>query len=174
MSTTYADKKGAGGRLQNYDSHGRYAKTNYFISESPKESKKEKAQRREKHRREELFNRVKKSKDPYLFDVFLAIEDEMPGEVVGVNTKKFDCNIGHEREFDIITKNCIIEVKGQQVRRKLTQFLQQKSYAESKRKRHIVFAPEILSACQRDYEKNGIVITKSLNELIRIIKEFKK
>lgn len=37
---------------------------------------------------------------------------------------------------------------------------------EVRRKLHIVFAPEILPACQQDYEKNGIVITKKLNELI--------
>ena len=82
--------------------------------------------------------------------------------------------IGHPREFDIITKKCIIEGKGKQVRRKLTQLLQQKEYAISKGKNHIVFAPNILFPCKNDYENHGIKITTSISDMLKEIKEGKK
>lgn len=167
-------KRGAGGKLQNYDSHGRYAKTNYSFLYEVKPSRKEKARRKEEARRDALYHRAKNSKDPYLLEVFLAIEKEMPGEVTGVNEIRFDPNIGHPREFDILTKKCIIEVKGKQVRRKLTQLLQQKEYAISKGKNHIVFAPNILFPCKNDYENHGIKITTSISDMLKEIKEGKK
>jgi len=51
-----------------------------------------------------------------------------------VNKKKFDTFINDNREFDIITNKCIIEVKSGKVQRCLKQFLQQKRYADSKNK----------------------------------------
>lgn len=168
-------KKGAGGRQQSYDARGRYVSNQVMITPTDaKISKKEKAVKAEVIRRTNLMNRARKSKDAFLFDAYLAIESEFPGEVVAVNDMRFDENIGREREFDIITKKCIIEVKSKQVRRKLTQLQQQKLYAESKNKKHIVFAPEILPACKREYEQNGIVITTSKYELLQAMKGVKK
>ena len=118
-------KKGAGGRQQNYDSRtGRFAKTDYTKLYPPqKPTRKEKARKREAQRREDLYNRARNSKDPLVFDVFCGIESEMPGSVQFVNEEKFDPRLGRPREFDIITKKCIIEVKSGRKPKGLKQFL---------------------------------------------------
>lgn len=163
-------KRGAGGKLQNYDSHGRYAKTNYSFLYEVKPSRKEKARRKEEARREALYHRAKNSKDPYLLEVFLAIEKEMPGEVTGVNEIRFDPNIGHPREFDILTKKCIIEVKGK-AKGSLSQLRAQQKYAEEHRKKHIVFSPDIPYGREKEYIKNGINIVKDFCVLLQIMRE---
>ena len=101
-------KKGAGGRQQNYDPRtGRFAKTDYAKLYPPREpTRKEKARKREEERRKALFNRAKNSRDPLIFDVFCAIESELPGSVQFVNEEKFDPGLGRSRELDIITKRC--------------------------------------------------------------------
>ena len=169
-------KKGAGGRQQNYDPHtGRFTKTDYAKLYSQKEpTHKEKTRKKEKERRENLFNRAKNSKDPYVFDVFCAIESELPGTVQFVNERIFDPFMGKTRELDIITKRCIIEVKSSGKPNGLTQFLGQKIYAKSKNKKHIVFAPNIFTAAKRSHERNGITIIKDYRTLIETIKEYEK
>ena len=109
-----------------------------------------------------------------VFDVFCAIESELPGSVQFVNENKFDPFLGQTREFDIITKRCIIEVKSSGKPNGLTQFLGQKSYAESKNKKHIVFAPNIFTAAKRSHERSGITIIKDYTMLIEMIKEYEK
>ena len=169
-------KKGAGGRLQNYDPRtGRFAKTDYAKLYPPREpTRKEKARKREAIRREILFNRAKNSRDPLVFDVFCEIEQNLPGSVQAVNEEKYDPYINGTRELDIITKKCIIEVKSGKVAHKLFQFQSQKRFAFEKKKNHIVFAPDIHNPTKRDYEKNGIVVKCSLPELIQTIKEYEK
>ena len=169
-------KKGAGGRQQNYDPHtGRFTKTDYAKLYSQKEpTHKEKTRKKEKERRENLFNRAKNSKDPYVFDVFCAIESELPGAVQFVNERIFDPFMGKTRELDIITKKCIIEVKSGRKPKGLKQFLAQKKYAESVGKRYIVFAPNILTMAKISHEKNGISVEKDYKNLIDIIKESEK
>lgn len=44
--------------------------------------------------------------------------------------KKFDENIGSTREFDILTKRCIIEVKSKKECHLLNQFIAQSLYAK--------------------------------------------
>ena len=166
-------KKGAGGHQQNYDPWtGRYVKTNYLSIEESKPSRKEKAQRQKELKQEELFNRAKNSKDKYLFEVFCEIEKALPYHVQFVNETKFDPFINDNREFDIITKKCIIEVKSGKVQKRLNQFAQQKRYADSKNKQHIVFAPTIPTMAKIDYEKHGITIVKDYKSLITKIKEY--
>jgi len=123
-------------------------------------------------RREELRNRANNSTDPLLNEVFTAIEKELPGNVQFVNSKFFDSNLNNEREFDIITKKCIIEVKsGKKIKRGLRQFEGQKKYAESKKKKHIVYAPNLRLNAQNEYKKHGIAIVTDIPSLIKIIKE---
>ena len=118
-------KKGAGGRQQNYDPRtGRFTKTNYTNLFSPcKPTRKEKARKRETERRENLYNRAKNSRDPLIFDVFLAIEKNLPGSVRFVNEIREDAFSNKRRELDIITKKCIIEVKSGRKPKGLKQFL---------------------------------------------------
>ena len=166
-------KKGAGGRQQNYDPRtGRFAKTNYLTIKKREPTKREKAQRRKDLKQEELFNRARKSNDPYLFEVFCEIESALPYHVQFVNENKFDPFINRPREFDIITEKCIIEVKSNKVKSCLNQFLQQKRYAEYINKQHIVFAPTIPTLAKIEYEKHGIKIVKDYKSLINTIKEY--
>jgi hypothetical protein len=123
-------------------------------------------------KQKELFNRARNSKDKYIFEVFCEIERVLPYHVQFVNENKFDPFINNVREFDIITKKCIIEVKGDKVKRCLKQFLQQKKYAEYKNKQHIVFAPTIPTMTKIDYEKHGIKIVKDYKSLVNTIKEY--
>ena len=110
-----------------------------------------------------------------VFEVFCAIESEVPGSVQCVNENKFDPHIGQPRELDIITKKCIIEVKsGHKQRHALKQFLGQKRYAESIGKKHIVFAPRMPTMAKIEHRKSGIMITSDLRDLIQLIKESEK
>ncbi|MBE5743334.1 MAG: hypothetical protein E7358_01285 [Clostridiales bacterium] len=166
-------KKGAGGRQQNYNPNtGRYEKVDYAKLYYTPPTRKEKAERLRKLKREHLFSRAKHSKDEYLFEVFCEIENTLPYHVEFVNEKKFDPFINDIREFDIITKKCIIEIKGKNAKKSLKQFLQQKRYAEYKHKQHIVFSPQIPTMAKIEYEKHGIRIVKDYKSLINTIKEF--
>ena len=169
-------KKGAGGRQQNYDKRtGRFAKADYSKLYPPKPlSRKEKARKKEEQRREILYNKARNSRDPLVFEVFCEIEGNLPGTVQLVNENKFDPHIGQVRELDIVTKKCIIEVKTGKVAHKLFQFQCQKRFADTVKKHHIVYAPDIHSPTKRDYEKNGIVIKCSTKELTQAIKEHEK
>lgn len=128
--------------------------------------------RRNIAKQEELYYRAKNSKDPYVFQVFCEIKKALPYHVQFVNENKFDPFINDNREFDIITQKCIIEVKSDKVKRCLKQFLQQKRYAEYKNKAHIVFAPTIPTMTKIDYEKHGVKIVKDYKSLINTIKEY--
>lgn len=167
-------KKGAGGRLQNYDSHGRYAKMSSFDYYDLKLTKKEKAMMREKNKRDELFNKAKKKNDPLVLDVFLEIERSFPGIVQAVNSIVTDVENGKKRELDIVTKSHIIEVKSGKARHSLTQFKAQKLLAAAKKREYLVYAPSIASGAEKSYLNQDIRIVKTIDELKRIIKESKK
>ncbi len=164
-------KIGAGGKLQNYDSKGRYCKNNYFDFTPPAFTKKEIRRRKEEKRRQELYEKAKNSDDAYVFDVYLTLEKAMPGVVIGVNEYRLDENIGKPREFDIITKKCIIEVKSEKAAKKEKQLLAQLKYANSHKLKHFLYSPTITRARKYEYEKNGINVSKTLDELIRKLKE---
>jgi hypothetical protein len=169
-------KKGAGGRQQNYNAHtGRYEKIDYAKLYYTPPSRKEKAERRRNLKRDELYNRAVKSKDPYLLEVFCEIENALPYHVQFVNEQKFDSFINDNRELDIITKKCIIEVKsGENGRKMEKQFFAQKRYAESKNKQHIIFAPNLPTMARINFEKKGFTITNDLKKLTHFIKEYEK
>jgi hypothetical protein len=80
--------------------------------------------------------------------------------------------INDNRELDIITKKCIIEVKSGKTKKCLQQFLDQKRYAEYRNKQHIVFAPDIHTMTKVDYEKHSVKIVKDFSALIKTIKEY--
>ncbi|MBO5286254.1 MAG: hypothetical protein J6B16_05090 [Clostridia bacterium] len=165
-------KKGAGGRQQNYDSRGRYTKTDYAKLYYTPPSRKEKTQKRKDSKREELFNRARNSKDKYLFEVFCEIEKALPYHVQFVNETKFDPFINDIREFDIITQKCIIEVKsGSNGRKMENQFKSQKRYAEYKNKQHIVFAPNLPIMTIINFKRKGFNITNDIKMIINTIKE---
>ena len=164
-------KIGAGGKLQNYDSKGRYCKNNYFDFTPPVFTKKEIRRRKEEKRRQELYEKAKISDNAYVFDVYLALEKAVPGVVIGVNEKIIDENIGKLREFDIIAKKCIIEVKSGDVVKKGGQFLAQLKYTKLHGLHHFVIAPDINRIRTYQYTKDGFDISKTLEELVRKVKE---
>ena len=167
-------KKGAGGRQQNYDPHtGRFAKTNFFVLPPFQPTRKEKARKKEELRRKNLYDRAKNSKDALVFETFCAIEQELPGSVQFVNESRFDPILNNNREFDIITKKCIIEVKSG-ASASLKQFRAQQRFAKSKNKSHIVFAPNMPTMAKIAHEQNGIRITRDYSSLINAIKEHEK
>jgi hypothetical protein len=167
-------KKGAGGRQQNYNSRtGRYEKVDYAKLYYIPPSRKEKTQRRRELKQEELFNRARNSKDKYIFEVFCEIERVLPYHVQFVNEKKFDPFINNVREFDIITKKCIIEVKGGSNGSKMEkQFLKQKRYAAYKNKQYIIFAPNLPVMAIINFKKKGFNILNDIKTLINNIKEY--
>ena len=164
-------KIGAGGKLQNYDSKGRYCKNNYFDFTPPAFTKKEIRRQKEEKRRQELYEKAKNSDDAYVFDVYLALEKAIPGVVIGVNEYRLDENIGKPREFDIIAKKCIIEVKSGDVVKREKQFLSQLKYTKLHGLQHFIFAPDINKIRTYQYTKDGFDISKTLDELIRKVKE---
>ena len=106
---------------------------------------------------------------------FCEIEAALPGVVQFVNEEKFDPGLGRPRELDIVTKRCIIEVKsGPKPSRALKQFLGQKRYADSRGKKHIVYAPEMPTMAKNQHGKSGITITGDLRNLIKLIREHEK
>ena len=169
-------KKGAGGRQQNYDPRtGKFTKTDFAtLLLNLKPTAEERKRRAAISKREDLYNRAKNSKDKGLFEAFCAIERALPGSVQVVNQEIFDASINRKREFDIITKKCIIEVKGGNASSSLKQFQAQQRFAKEKKKTHIVFAPNIKTMTKVDYEKHGIKIVKNHETLINTIKEHER
>jgi hypothetical protein len=169
-------KKGAGGRQQNYDPHtGRFAKTDFAtLLLNLKPTKEERRRKAAISKRGDLYNRAKNSKDLGVFETFCAIEQALPGSVQVVNHEILDSSINGRREFDIITKKCIIEVKSGSASGCLRQFQAQQRFADENGKKHIVLAPRIKTMTKVDYENHGIKIVKNYESLINTIKEYEK
>ena len=84
---------------------------------------------------------------------------------------KYDKNINDTREFDIVAKGCIIEVKGDSAKRCLSQFKAQKLYCEQNNKDYYVYAPDISIPRFKSYYNSGIPIYTSLTPIITKMKE---
>lgn len=165
-------KKGAGGRLQNYDPNtGRYKKsTNILENLTINKMHPTKAQK-DKMRMNYLINCAKNKGDKYVLDALLYIEKYLPHSVLAVNCLRMDPNIEKIRELDIITTHHVIEVKGGKGGRLLKQLISQKKYADSINKKYVVFSPNIAKVRKYEYNKCGIHIVTSLKELIDYLKE---
>ena len=179
-------KEGGGKKLQNYDSKtGKYAKQDisfYYqrykeIQSNIKKSlpRKERARIKEERRQKEVEDIAKKSKDPLLYHTYKIIVDHFgKGCIIHVNKMISDKVLDKSRELDIITKHCVIEVKSTTAKQSSTQFREQKKFATSRNKKHIVYAPNIPYAAKREYTKQGCVITTTKEELINEMKEVEK
>ena len=158
------------GKMQNYDSKGRYAKNSPIEPAKPFISKKEKYLRRLQARDEVLINRAAKSNDPLLFEVAYSLIKEFPGKVTKINEYLIDKLTKKSFEQDIVMCRAIIEIKSGTAQKCEKQFLIQKRIAESLNKKHIVFAPNISFSRQKEYERCGIHIEKSLKNLVEYLK----
>ncbi len=175
-------KRNKSGKLQYYDSRtGRYGhmspelKIKMFFETMngpprPKPSKRERLELM----RQALENRARNSPDKYLYEVFKVIDANFDHCIQYINQKLLDKNINHTREFDIITKHTIIEIKSGKATKKTKQLFGQLQYAKAHNKAHIVYAPEISYATKREYVKMGICITTNINELLNEIRRYEK
>lgn len=160
-------KKGPYGTLRRYShSNGRYIR----YEDRPPIRKKKKGRGKEmaEQKRKCLLNRARSSHDPYIYDVCLALEKSYPYCLQHVNDIIFDKSTRKGREIDIVTNKSIIEVKSGNVHKCLKQFLAQKQLASSLKRKHIVYAPDILKAAKAEYERHGVRIATTIEELIRM------
>ena len=176
-------KKNKSGKLQYYDPHtGRYGhmdpkqKLELFIANYLQGTRRPKLSRKERLEltRNALEMRAKNSDDAYLYTVFKTIDANFNYCIQNVNQKFFDENLNGHREFDIVTKHTIIEIKSGKATKKSKQLLGQQQYAKAHNKAHIVYAPEISYATKREYVKMGLCITTTMNELLNELRRYEK
>ena len=164
-------KKGPNNTLRFYDTHtGRYASMP-FMSFAPAPKNKKSYEERLKEKREMLYNRAIKSKDKYLYDIFIFIENNFPGEVSLINDKIYHKEIKSTREIDLVTKKCIIEIKSGKVKHRSKQFLAQKDFAKDYNKHHIVYAPDITDKKLIELKNKGIDVVRKKEDLLERIKK---
>ena len=172
-------KRNKAGKLQNYDpSTGRYSRMSieekqkyllksFMAREAIVEDKRDR-------RRRYLAQQARSSKDPKINVVYEALESAVPYCVQAVNQHVFDKNLNRYREMDIITRHTIVEVKTGSAQKKSKQLLGQKQYAKEHNKAHIVFAPDISKATKREYNRMGLNITTSLQELVNMFRRYER
>lgn len=160
-------KKGPNGTVRYYSSStGRYtAAPNTFISETQKK-KRMTNEERAKLKKENLYNHANNSKDNYVKDIFMFLEENSPGTVILVNERVYHKKINSVREIDIMTKNSIIEVKSGKVKHRTKQFLMQQDLANNHNKEHIVYAPDITDKKFNELKSKGINVVRNKNELL--------
>ena len=165
-------KKGPHNTLRAYDAHsGKYV--DGFAIMTPRPKIKKSSQEKEALRQEEVYNSAKNSKDEYLFDVYLILEEINPGCVRHINFDVFDKHINNFREIDIITTKAIYEIKSSTYGRYTKQYLSQMKFAKSLHKDHVVFSPKSTKAQITALRKNGINIYNDINEFIEMEKKRK-
>lgn len=158
-------KKGPNNTLRYYSSTtGRYVKTQPSLSAVSK--RKKTYEEKLKERKEMLYNRARKIKDKYLFDVFKYLFEKCPNDILLINDRVYHKEIKSTREIDLMTKTSIIEVKSGKVRHKTKQFLAQKNLASSLNKEHIVYAPDITDKKYQELNKKGINVVRKKEELL--------
>lgn len=162
-------KKGPNGSLRFYDSRtGRYASSFANIQFSKKKMSKEE---KKLIKKESLFNHAAKTKDKYVYDLFLELEKMKPNCVIIVNEKVYHKKIGKPREIDIMTDKFIIEVKSGKAKHRSSQFISQQDLASNLDKKHIVYAPDISDKKYNELKQKGIIVTRTKKELLeRVIK----
>lgn len=162
-------KIGAGGKLQNYDTKGRYCKTiNPIIH--PKEKPKEKSKIK---MRLEYFNNVilKHANEMYLKDAFDVLCSICPREIQYANREIYKNGI-RWGEIDLETTKVVIEVKGRIARGHYNQYIKEAGYAKIKHKDFLIFAPGISKVSKRQLlSKYNINVITTIEELKIKIKE---
>ena len=167
-------KRNKAGRLQYYDSKGRYSNMQSLIVcssiEAVKESlKRKKALNFKKALREKALKANRKN--PYLIEVFDSIEKNIPNEILDVECNMNSKFTSHVRSLDIVTKKYIIEVKSGKSKGKDRQLYAQHLYATRINKKALVFAPNMDSNSEERYKRKGIIIFRNLNKMIKYMKE---
>ncbi len=173
-------KKNKAGNMQNYDSKGRYCEDpikKKLRLESEKAAKEAHEYERKIRNRltflENLRNRVARKNDPYLCEAFDLIANARRDCIIDANFKTWD-DVNHcNREFDIRTKRCLIEVK-KTGKGSSNQLLAQKAYCDKKNLYHIVYSPEMPYGRVCAFRQKGLTIITKRNGLTDIIKRYEK
>lgn len=156
------------GKLQAYDSKGRYTSNGSKI-ERQKPTNYEKRMKKLKQLEEKILLKG----DPLVIDVFRELTKWNYKLITDAHRiiKKPDHNTF--TELDLETSKLIIEVKSGSSMGNLQQFLKQKQYADLAKKKYIVYGPLFSKRSIEGYNKEEIVILKNMGELIKYIKENK-
>ena len=164
-------KKGPKNTLRYYNpSTGRYASSFRLDNIQPKKNKLSKKEK-DDLKKEALYNHAAKTKDKYVYDLFLELEKNNPGCVIMVNEKIYHKKIKQPREIDLMTKDYIIEVKSGKVKHRTSQFIDQQDLAKEHNKSHIVYAPDITDKKYNELLNKGIDVVRTKNDLIRKVKK---
>lgn len=157
-------KKGPNNTIRYYDSStGKYASSFSNIQFAKEKMSKEE---KEMLKKESLFNHASKTKDKYVYDLFLELEKTKPGCVIIVNEKVYHKKIKQPREIDLMTKDYIIEVKSGKVKHRSTQFLSQQDLSNDLGKKHIVYAPDISDKKYNELREKGIDVVRTKKDLM--------
>lgn len=163
-------KKGPHGTLRYYNaSNGRFSR--YSVA-PVKKTKKHKGRGKEMadRKRQELLNRANNSTDPYIKEVSEALDSAIPYCLQHINEQIYNKKTKRPQEIDIITKNLVIEVKTGNGKKKLRQFLNQMDISKDIKRTHVVYAPSMKNGARQEYEKHGIKIVSTIEELIQMEK----
>jgi len=112
-------------------------------------------------------NRAKQVGDPLLLETYKIIYQSYPRTVKHIGEKVFIPKEKRSREFDIICKNAIVEVKSSTHPQHVAQLLAQKDYADDVGLKHIIYAPNIASKPKKTYLEFGLIVATSSQELIK-------
>lgn len=153
-------KRGAGGKPQYYDRHGRYCKQsdNPIIGELRKKPKWQ-----NKLSYEETI--IKSKNKEYVMDVFNILKEICPNKIQHAHKTYYNKNGTKWGEIDLETNNVVIEVKGKNAYDHLRQFIKEQQYSINKNKSFFVFAPGMHWATRRDLEKNKIEVIQDFDSL---------
>lgn len=167
-------KAGPNGTFRKYSSsNGRYVKDDSFLQlliNKPL-TKKEKKRLKERRLQEELEQKAIKSPDPYLLETYREIQRHIPNSVKMINEDVYFPSDKKRHELDIVTKDSIIEIKSARKPHCGTQTKLQSTYANSRKMKHILYAPNISKIAMAEYTKKGINVINNLHSLIKELKK---
>ncbi len=166
-------KAGPNGTMRHYSSStGQYINEfDWLLLNNPSLSKSEKRKLKKARLKEFLDEKAKKSNDPLLNDVYKFIQRQLPNSVMFINEMIYNPETKKHQELDIITKTGIIEIKSSQNPHCLTQALVQKQYADKRKIKYILYAPNINIRALKEYESHGVKIATKLCEIEEELKK---
>lgn len=169
---THEYEKGAGGKLQNYDSKGRYASSPSLLEQWAMEAKKKSKEPSKLEKRLMHFETLiaRKPNEEFIEEVYNVLKDVCPKKILYVLHTRYDEYGNRWGELDFETTRCVIEVKGGHARGNFTQYKKESDYAKSKNKLFYVYAPRFTKA--RAYElrvKNQMQVITNTDDLRKIM-----
>lgn len=101
-----------------------------------------------------------------MFEIYSIIEKISPGSVTHINHKYYDKETNKYREFDIMSKTTIYEIKSGKARHKYKQYSAQKNIADRLKKNYVVFSPNSSNYQINVLKKCGINIFNDIENFV--------